>query len=354
MNILFITPHTLRYWGGNEKWVAQVGNLLIQRGHKVKLLTLNIAPNNIYRVTDDYVKTKIKFEHSELNTRGGRFYPLNAADFPEIDADVIYTTVPYYGFLKQILKNDCPKVWGFHDPSLLQPSNLLQKRIISNLVPRFDFIHLLSEIQMYQFTKINYIKVLETTWLHDIKPLDGKFDEFTVIFFGRHENSKGIDTLLNVRSKLDENIKFLVAGKGSRSDNLRRALKEEEFLGFLEDEELEYYVGKSHATIFPSYSESTTSMVAMESLANSTPLIYRDLPFNRSLSKFEMNIGCRTDDDFLNATMLLYKRFISAKNAYIDSCRMIPSKILPVKDYIDSFLNDILVPALERYNSGTK
>lgn len=348
MKILFITPHTLRYWGGNEKWVVQVGNLLTQRGHNVELLTLDLAPNYINRVSDDYILKNIKFTHSELNTKRGKFLPLQAKDIPRIDADVIYTTVPYYGFLKQILKIECPKVWGFHDPSLMQPSNLLQKRLISNLVPRFDFIHLLSGIQLSQFKTIKFFKILETTWLNDIKPLNDKFDQFTIIFFGRHETSKGIDTLINIKSRLDNRVNFLIAGKGSRSNDLMTSFKKHEFLGFLEDEELEFFVRHSHATIFPSYSESTTSMVAMESLANFTPLVYRDLPFNKNLAKFEMNIGCRNDDDFTMAIMKLYDLFASSKDNYVDNCRRIPNKLLPVKDYIDSFINDILVPAMER------
>ena len=348
MKVLFINPHSLRNWGGNEIWVSRMGELLQEKGIKVELMSLDHTPGEINRVNQEFIKSKINFDYTELKTRGGKYTPLRASKIPELDADVIYTTVPYYGFLKQISKISIPKIWGFHDPSLQTPSNFLQRKLLNELLPKFDLVHLLSSTQIEKAAKSKKIKVLETTWMYELPECKAKYDQFTLMFYGRHETDKGIDTLIKMKSELGSTVRFIVAGFGPRTRDLEGKFSKEELVGFLNREELLNYVQRSHVTLFPSYSESTTSLVAMESLANCTPLLFRDIPVNENLKQYSLNIMCKDDMDFLKGAGKLKDLFEADEVKYLEECRKLQSKIVTYKEYIDIFVNEILLPAMER------
>lgn len=349
MKILFINPHSLRNWGGNENWVTRMAELLLERGIDVELISLDHIPGGINRVDDKFINSKIKFKYTEIKPKGGKRTPLRASRIPDINADIIYTTVPYYGFLKQISKIALPKVWGFHDPSLQNPSNLPQKLLLSKLLPRFDMIHLLSSVQLDQVKNIKNVKVLESTWIYGMPECGNKYEKFTVMFYGRHETDKGIDTLLKVKSEFGNSINFIVAGSGPRSKDLKNKFSDDELVGFVSDEDLINYVRHSHVTLFPSHSESTTSLVAMESLANCTPLLYRDIPVNKNLGNFDMNIECHSDEDFINGIRKLRSWYESDKEGYLEQSKKLQYKMVSYKEYVDIFLNDIIYPAMNSH-----
>ncbi len=349
MKILFINPHSLRNWGGYENWVTRMAELLQDRGIEVEMFSLDHTPGGINRVNNEFIKSKIKFKYTELKLKGGRYIPLHASRIPEINADVVYTSVPYYGFLKQISKIDLPKIWGFHDPSLQNPSNFLQRSLFSNLIPRFDMLHLLSPVQLVQVKNIRNVKVLESTWIYEMPKCGNKYEKFTVMFYGRHETDKGIETLLRVKSEIGDAVKFIVAGSGPRTKDLKNKFSESELVGFVSDAELINYVKQSHLTLFPSHSESTTSLVAMESLANCTPLLYRDIPVNKTLGKFDMNISCNSDEDFIRGIEKMKHLYESDRENYIEQCRKLQSRMVTYKEYLDIFINDIIKPAIKNH-----
>lgn len=349
VKILFINPHSLRNWGGNENWVTRMAELLQARGIEVEVISLDKTPGDINRVDNEFIKSKIKFKYTELKSKGGRYTPLHASRIPEINADVIYTTVPYYGFLRQISKIDLPKVWGFHDPSLQNPSNFLQRSVLSKLLPRFDMLHLLSSVQLDQVKNIKNVRVLESTWIYEMPECANKYEKFTVMFYGRHETDKGIETLLKVKSEIGDDVKFIVAGSGPRTKDLENKFSESELVGFVSDEELINYVKQSHVTLFPSQSESTTSLVAMESLANCTPILYRDIPVNKTLGTFDMNIRCHNDEDFIRGIEKLRHLYESDREKYMEQCRKLQSKMVGYKEYLDIFINDIITPAIKNH-----
>ncbi len=338
-NITFLRARSLRNYGGGDKWVISIGNLLKNEGYKVKVYALSYSSE--YRVSEDYLRKIIKFEYIEIPFIKNKLTSLKMRRIPEIDNTIIYSDAGYYTFLKQILKLKEPKIWGFHNPFLMKSNNYFQKKILNSIIPRFDKIHILSEIQK-NLIKNNNAFLLENTYLGEMIPKKEKFDKFTVLFFGRHEEDKGINTVKYVAENLSNNIDLLIAGSGSQSYKLNIKKENVKFLGFLSDDKLSDLLLRSHLVLFPSYSESSSSLVSVESLAHYTPLIYRDIEVNKMLKKIPFNLSANKDEEFLKGIYIKYNEYIKDKNKYLDECYNLPKYLMSKEKYVQLFIKYFL------------
>ena len=57
---------------------------------------------------------------------------------------------------------------------------------------------------------------------------------------------------------------------------------------------------------------------------------------------------CKDDMDFLKGAGKLKDLFEADEVKYLEECRKLQSKIVTYKEYIDIFVNEILLPAMER------
>ena len=108
--------------------------------------------------------------------------------------------------------------------------------------------------------------------------------EKIVLYVGRIERLKGIDSLLKAMTYLKDvqNLKLLIIGGDARNQDeverlkrICREIKIEESVTFLEmvkQEKLPYYYSAADVCVIPSYSESF-GLVALESLACGTPVV---------------------------------------------------------------------------------
>ncbi len=337
--IIFLSAISLKNYGGGEKWIINVGNLLKNKSFKVKVYALSYSPN--YRVDENYLRNIIKFDYIEIPFVKSKITPLKMKNLPEVGEGIIYSNAGYYYFLKQILKLKNRNIWGFHDPSLMNPKNYFQKKILNNIIPKFDKIHILNEIQG-KIIKNNYVNLLENSYLGDAVPKKEKFDKFTVLFFGRHEEDKGVNTVKYVAENLSDGIDLLIAGSGSQSNKLNIKKGNVKFLGFVSDDDLYEKILKSHLVLFPSYSESSLSFVANESLAHYTPLIYRDIEINKMLEKIPFNLPARKDEEFLNNIYIKYKEYNKDPDLYLKKCYNLPNYLMSKEDYIQLFIEYFL------------
>ncbi len=337
MRVAFLNPHSLRYYGGGEKWIIWVSNKLVELGHHVEVFALKYSPTGEYRIDNNSLQDLVKFKYQELDFKKGTLNPLRMKQIPTIEADILYVTGGYYGFLTQAFHVKAIKVYGFHDPSLQNPENFLQKRILRNIIPRFDLVHTLNDFQTKLLGTSEKICQIENTYLYPLPVCREKFDKFTILFYGQHEKSKGIDVVQNIIDTIPDDIDFFIAGSGSESisshskDNVR-------ILGFVDEKTLSEMLCKVHAVFFPSRSEAS-SLVALESLAHCTPIIYRDIPQNSMLHAIPLCVSAERDEDFLDLVMQLKKMYISDAQGYVNLCNTLPKFLMPSVEYMQKFLD---------------
>ncbi len=109
-------------------------------------------------------------------------------------------------------------------------------------------------------------------------------DTNVVLFAGRLEYEKGVQTVLDALHDLRERVgptEFLIAGVGTYSDELRRKVDElglqehVRFTGFLEDHELRLHYAAADVAVAPSIYEPF-GLVAVEAMACGTPVVVGD------------------------------------------------------------------------------
>ena len=335
--IAFFSPGSLLNYGGGDKWIINMGNILIDRGYDVSVYTSSMISPNGPRLNVESLSEITKFSYTELLYKKSKFKPMKLKQIPNDSFEFIYVMGGYYGILKQLLHIKGIKTYGFHDPALQNPKNALQKRILSKIIPEFDKVHMLSEEQIKIVENKNKF-LLENTWLFDPIPQEEKFDKFTVLFFGRHENIKGISTVKYVAENLPESINMIITGTGESSNilnNINR--KNVKNLGFIDEKELSSLISKSHIILFPSYVEAS-SLVPVEAFAHHTPVIYRPIPQNRLLMKSEFNISASEDLEFLQAILLAEKNYSEESELYLKYCFNLSELLTPRDEYLKLFI----------------
>lgn len=335
MRIAFLTPHSLLNYGGGEKWTIWVSNKLVDLGHQVDVFALKYSPTGKYRIDRNSLQGLIKFRYQELDYEKGRFNPLRMKRVPTIEADIIYVTGGYYFFLMQALKIKAIKVYGFHDPALQKPENFLQKRIVRNVIPRFHLVHTLNGSQTELFDARVHICQIENTYLAPLPECKGKFAKFSILFFGQHQISKGIDIVNKLIATLPEDIDFFIAGNGPEKI-FNHNKKNVKILGFVDESMLSDLICMVHAVFFPSRSEAS-SLVSVESLAHGTPLIYRNIPQNSRLHDIPLCLSANTDDEFLHLILQLQEMYKKDPQKYISICKSLPKFIESSDEYIQKF-----------------
>jgi glycogen(starch) synthase len=109
-------------------------------------------------------------------------------------------------------------------------------------------------------------------------------DTHLVLFAGRLEYEKGVQTVLHALERLAEQVgavRFLIAGVGTYSDELRRLVDElglghrVHFTGFLEERALRLHYAAADVAVAPSLYEPF-GLVATEAMACGTPVVVSD------------------------------------------------------------------------------
>ena len=109
-------------------------------------------------------------------------------------------------------------------------------------------------------------------------------DTHLVLFAGRLEYEKGVQTVLHALERLVEQVgavRFLIAGVGTYSDELRRLVDElglahrVHFTGFLEERALRLHYAAADVAVAPSLYEPF-GLVATEAMACGTPVVVSD------------------------------------------------------------------------------
>jgi glycosyltransferase involved in cell wall biosynthesis len=99
-----------------------------------------------------------------------------------------------------------------------------------------------------------------------------------VLFVGRLERLKGVDTLIEAMTGCD--VDLLIAGTGTEMDRLKMAAASNpriQFLGMVSPDRLGPFYAHALASCIPSLTYEVFPTVAIESLAHGTPIVARDI-----------------------------------------------------------------------------
>lgn len=107
-------------------------------------------------------------------------------------------------------------------------------------------------------------------------PTDGP----TVLFLGRHEQRKGLATLLEAVPQLGPDVRVWVAGDGPQTDELRARHQDPriEWLGRIDDAERDRRLAGASVFCAPSLGGESFGVILLEAMAAGTPVVASSIP----------------------------------------------------------------------------
>lgn len=111
----------------------------------------------------------------------------------------------------------------------------------------------------------------------------------TLFFVGRHEERKGLETLLQAHARLPEDVRLWVAGTGPQTEELRTRYSSPriEWLGRIGDGELASRWKSADVYCAPSLGGESFGVVLLESMAAGTVVVASDIAGYRNVARAE-------------------------------------------------------------------
>ncbi len=105
-------------------------------------------------------------------------------------------------------------------------------------------------------------------------------DRPTVLFIGRHEERKGLATLLEAVPDLPDDTRVWVAGVGPQTDELRARHRDPriEWLGRIDDDERDRRIAGASVFCAPSLGGESFGVILLEAMAAGTPVVASSIP----------------------------------------------------------------------------
>ncbi|WP_081909156.1 glycosyltransferase family 4 protein [Haloferax prahovense] len=328
MHICYISnlypPETI---GGAEKYVRNVSEELVRRGHKVSVLTTAASDSgsvssfnserrngvDVYRITPANMYTPIEHRDASpwqkpvqhiIDLWNPQIYAKFKSKLLSLEPDVIHTN--NFGGLSAAVFTaagaiDAPIIHTLHDYRLIDirpdlfnngeiigvrkimnPFRLFNKKIIEPhitqvLSPSQFVINKHKESGLFESTPCDRLKlgVSPSNSGEEINYVET--DDFRILFAGQITKQKGVDILISAFEQLDQkDVRLDILGKGPEKEKLERRSEGDEriqFHGFVSEEELDRYYQLADTTVLPSRWYDNSPMVIYESYSHSTPVI---------------------------------------------------------------------------------
>lgn len=110
----------------------------------------------------------------------------------------------------------------------------------------------------------------------------------TVLFFGRHEQRKGLGVLLEAAAALPDDVTIWIVGQGPQTEGLQRQYAGDarmQWLGRVDDVELAQRLAGADVFCAPSLFGESFGVVLLEAMAAGTPIVASDLPGYRAVAR---------------------------------------------------------------------
>jgi len=272
MKVALCHHYSLTFYGGGERFLIDVANQLIKRGHEVAIYALPIGrrPVNL-----DMQLQGIEYHESFIHNIK--------------NADVAY--VVYAPIVHNFFVGNCPKIGAIHafvfldelqHPEITNMSyvNFVKEFGIPRFISRlyfnrlehkrlngFDGIHVINKEAFRKFQgkkRVYYVpNWIDTSYF---KPIEEKNEKFSVLFTGR--KTKGFSSFVKIADYLKEKeIDFFAIGPDVESTNNVKSL------GFITDvKKLIWLYSKMHILVYTSRID-VFPLTLLEASACKVPII---------------------------------------------------------------------------------
>jgi glycosyltransferase involved in cell wall biosynthesis len=169
--------------------------------------------------------------------------------------------------------------------------------------------------------------------------------ENTLLYFGRLSDEKGLETLLDARRFIPENIKIKVIGTGPTEEYIKtrityEGLKNIELKGFVSGDELYYEIAIAKCTIIPSKCYEIFGLTIIESFALGTPVVGSDTGGISELIFPGVNgylFQAGDPDDLSQKVKAVFSMLEDDYQTMVDNCISEAKKYCP-----DSYYNELM------------
>jgi len=246
----------LSYYGGGEKFIIQLANELVKRGHDVEIYSLPFLLEG---------KPKVKNVKELLND-----IPYTEGCRHKVRADVCYMTynpLTWFNFDTSV-----PRIAGIHSHTYwLNPhpsygvlpniANIINRFTSYMELRRFQAIHMVTNVYRVNHPNVYYIPNFVDS--EKFKPCKNKDEKFSIAYASRKVWQKGWDIFQQVTKNFAEDINVNLSGE------------------ILEDD-MPAFLSESHVVVAPSRVD-TFGLSIIESLMVETPVITTPLDTHRCL-----------------------------------------------------------------------
>ena len=331
--------------GGAESHLYSLVKLQIEKGHDISILLLGKDLHNFVTLENEFKSLDLKLIRLKGPKKLQGINPLSIYKaigyFKKNRFDIIHTHSPRSDFLAYssnlFLKNKGKRIVTIHG----KYGTYLQGNFIIDFLRKI-FIKQQSKIWK-KATKVIVISESIKDWLEtlnsSIKPIvipygveiskvshKNKLAKPTLGYLGKLNKNKGIEDLIDVYTKFQENssnleLTLLIGGVGS--ENYIKSLKNKnkdnnvKFLGYVEDR---YTFFKSiEIFVFPSYSEGL-GLVLLEAMAHGVICITRDVtPMNSIVDNEENGFLFKDNKELLEKIETVLNLNSTEKNKLVES-----------------------------------
>ncbi|MCD5383923.1 glycosyltransferase [candidate division WOR-3 bacterium] len=290
--------------GGMNVYIRELSNALSRKGFDIDIFTRSHAPD-IPRVVQQNGLRVVYLKAGPQSLYPKRFFPRYFEEF--LDQIVKFSRLNRYdlihshhwlsGWVSARLKQiwGVPMVHTFHTLGLLKSSDQYRLKIEKDTVRKANLVISTSDaekshlVQYYKAKpdKIHYIpcgvnvKLFKRLDPNSSRKYLGLSNQRYILFVGRIDPIKSIETLLSAMTLLDSTVHLLVIGGGERESEFERLKKRADrlgitdrvsFLGAKPQSLLPYYYSSAEVCILPSSYESF-GLVLLEAMACGTPVI---------------------------------------------------------------------------------
>ncbi|WP_080503202.1 glycosyltransferase [Halococcus morrhuae] len=329
MNISIIaTKLNLREGAGSSVSLDTIASGLADRGHNVRIRTINLARPNHVRDSAPYEVTSIMNERDW--TYEAPFGLLDEIRSIEPETDLFHVFAPwlvplfgYYRYLggdtpvvgrlngytmfctnDKLMNGECHKHCSLsnkinHDNSDLGKKMVkLPKYLYMDLsFPKFGnevdklFAQSPTVEKYYSEAGIDADRVTVISNFYNEQfhsgsyspPSMGDWDGFNLLYVGRIEEEKGVDTLVDSANYLPDDYHIHIAGDGSMLDELKRTVDEEAngssvtFHGWVDRDALPSFYDNAEVFVHPSRWPEPSGRAVLEALQYDCPIIASDI-----------------------------------------------------------------------------
>jgi len=314
MRILHIIGYYFPHEGGAERYCKMLSQEYVKKGHKVTILTSDIAPPEEkikkHEITPDGIEI-YRLESQMLPSRMPYIFGLEKKIREFLDYDVVHAHTPYPSIAWQVTEaignSDIPLVTTHHcdytrdrewKEKYRRFARDLSMLFVRDLFKRSDKIIMSTKAYAESSEELHrYLRKLSVIPMCSILPKKPKKieKERYILFVGRLIWYKGVDHLVNAFSivhKRFPDVRLKVVGRGPFEKEIRKIGKkrigkyEDFIMEYLNDKELTDMYEKALVFVLPAYTRRESfGIVLVEAMSHGTPVVIYNIPGPNELVK---------------------------------------------------------------------